>query len=55
MRARHRVRTRRTNGNGGGNRSNTETSNQLSFNVICLAIALGGDSWTEPCDSEFED
>jgi hypothetical protein len=38
--------------NGGGRRS-TKITNQLAFNVICLALAVGGDAGTEPCESEY--
>ncbi len=43
------------NGNGNGGRREESTSNQLAFNVICLALAVGGNARTEPCESEFED
>jgi hypothetical protein len=52
MRARHRARGR-SNGNGG--RQSTTKENQGSFNVLCIALALGGNSHTEPCESSYED
>jgi hypothetical protein len=52
-----RSRTKRTSSSssGGGNRSSKSVTNQLSFNVICLAISVGGDAHTEPCDSGYYD
>jgi hypothetical protein len=53
MRARHRARGKSKN--NGPSRSETSKSNQLAFNVICLAVALGGNSHTEPCESSYDD
>jgi hypothetical protein len=52
MRARHRSRSK-SNGNGG--RQSKSVTNQLAFNVICLALSVGGDAATEPCESEYND
>jgi hypothetical protein len=42
-------------GTGNGGRRETKIENQGSFNVFCLAIAVGGSATTEHCESNYLD
>jgi hypothetical protein len=50
MRARHRSKS-----NSQPSRQSKKVDNGGSFNVFCIAIAVLGDSHTEPCQSEYND